>query len=145
VEAGVKRPVTIGIGVALVVAIGALAIFLLTPNNTSDLPSGVATIKDPASIAQFVQMTHLGILTSTNFLGHRVYTVTANLKNLSDKSIRRIDVKLEFFDYEKHRIHDEVRTAFDLRNPPLTAGMEYSLRIAFENPPTNWNYHVPDT
>jgi hypothetical protein len=145
VEAGIKRPVAIGIGVALFAGIATVAVLLLTPRNSSELPAGLTPVMDSSTIAQFVQLTHLGILTSTNYLGHRVYTVIAKLKNTSDKPIRRIDVKLVFFDYDKKLIRQEGHTAFDLNHTPLQPSAEYPMEIAFEDPPSNWNYHVPDT
>lgn len=144
-EAGIKRPVTIGLGLAVVLAMAIAAMLLLAPDNTPAIPADLTTVKDAANVGNFVELTHLGILTSTNFLGHRVYIVTASLKNVSDKPIRLIEVNLTFLDYQKKVIHQEVRTAFDLKNPPLAAGSEYRMEVPFENPPSSWNYHVPDT
>ena len=52
---------------------------------------------------------------------------------------------MTFLDYNKKFIQDEVRTAFGLKQRPLEPGTEYRAELAFENPPRNWNYHVPDT
>ena len=144
-EAGIKRPVAVGLGLAVVIALGVIALLLLAPSDQPTIPADLTTEKDPARLAEFIELTHLGILTSTNFLGHRVYTVTASLKNVSDKPIRLIEVNLTFLDYNKKTIHEEVRTAYDVRNSPFDAGSEYRMEIPFENPPSNWNYHVPDT
>ncbi|HZI99129.1 MAG TPA: hypothetical protein VFD22_00615 [Gemmatimonadaceae bacterium] len=144
-EPGIKRPVAIGLGVAVVLGITGVALLLLSSRKPDALPSNLTTVSDPAAIKFLVDLSHLGILTSTNFLGHRIYTVTATLKNTSDKSFRRIDAKLTFFDYNKKMIHEEVRTAFDVNHAPFAPGSEHHLEIAFENPPSNWNYHVPDT
>jgi len=145
VEPGIKRPVAIGLGLAVVIVLGIVAFLALTPGDDAPVPPGVTIVKDRGDVDQSVQLTHLGILTSTNYLGHRIYTVTATLKNISDKPIRLIDVKLTFLDYGKKVIHEEGRTAFDLKHTPLAPGAEYRMEISFENPPSNWNYHVPDT
>jgi len=144
-EAGIKRPVAVGLGLAVVIGLGVAAMLLLAPDDTPAIPSDLTAVKDPTKLGNFIELTHLGILTSTNFLRHRVYTVTASLKNVSDKPIRLIEVKLTFLDYEKKTIYEEVRTAFDLKNAALGSGADYRMEIPFENPPSNWNYHVPDT
>jgi hypothetical protein len=144
-EAGIKRPVAVGLGLAVVVVLGVVAMLLLAPDDEPAIPSDLTIVKDPTSLKEFVELTHLGILTSTNFLGHRVYIVTASLKNISDRPIRVIDVKLTFLDYQKKTIYEEGRTAFDIKNSPLQVGSEYRMEIPFENPPSSWNYHVPDT
>jgi len=135
----------LGLGVAMVLAIGIIALMTLTPRDEATVPSDVTTLKDRDKIDQMVQLTHLGILTSTNFLGHRIYTVTANLKNVSDQPIRLMNVRLTFLDYGKKLIREEEHPAFDLKRAPLAPGAEYSMEVPFENPPSNWNYHVPDT
>jgi len=144
-EAGVARPVAIGIGIAVVAAIGLLFVWGLSPGTTVSLPAGITEVNDPSELQKIVELSHVGILTSTNYLGHKVYIVRATLKNVGDKPLRLIDVKMSFSDYEKKMIHEETRTAFGLKQRPLEPGTEYRAEIAFENPPKNWNYHVPET
>ena len=144
-EAGLTRPITIGIGASVVVLLGILAVFVWAPSNVSETPPGLTEVTDNATFEKFLEMSHLGILTSTNFLGHRVYTVRATLKNVSSTPVRLVDVKLTFLDYDKKVIHEEVRHAYEPRQNALDPGAEYRFEIAFENPPRTWNYHVPDT
>lgn len=144
-EAGVARPVAIGIGIAVVAAVGLLFVWGTEPGRTPNIPAGLTEVTDPSELQNTLQVSRLGILTSTNYLGHKVYIVLATLKNVSDKPVHLIDVKMTFVDYEKKTIHEEVRTAFGLKQRPLEPGTEYRAEINFENPPRNWNYHVPDT
>jgi len=144
-EAGVKRPVAIGIGIAIVAALGLLAVWGVGPITTPSAPAGLTEISDPAELEKVIEVSHLGILTSTNYLNQKVYIVRATLKNVSPKPVRLIDVKMTFVDYDKKTIKEEVRNAFDPQQRPLEPGTEYRAELAFENPPKNWNYHVPDT
>ena len=144
-EARVARPVAIGIGIAVVAAIGFLVVWGIAPGRTVSLPAGLTEVNDPSDLQKMVEASHLGILTSTNYLGQKVYIVQATLKNVSDKPVRLIDVRMTFLNYEKKLIHEETRTAFGLKQRPLEPGTEYRAEIAFENPPHNWNRHVPDT
>jgi hypothetical protein len=144
-NAGISRTTAITIGVAVVLVGGIVTALVLTPSKAPSLPPDLTVVEDSPKIGELVEMTHLQILTSTNYLGHRVYIVTANLKNISKTPIRLVKVKLTFLDYEKKVIHEEVQTAYDLKQHPLESGTEYGFEVPFENPPKTWNYHVPDT
>jgi methyl coenzyme M reductase subunit C len=143
-EAGV-RPIALGIGLAIVAAAGLLVVWGVGSGTPPSLPPGLTEVVDPAELAQVVERTRLEIFTSTNYLNQKIYSVRATLKNVSEKPIRLIDVKMTFVDYEKKVIKEEVRTAFDLKQRPLEPGTEYRAELTFENPPKNWNYFVPNT
>lgn len=143
-EAGV-RPIAIGIGLAIVAAAGLLVVWGVGPSATPSLPPGLTEVVEAPELAEVIQRTRLEIFTSTNYLGQKIYSVRVTFKNVSSKPIRLIDVKMTFVDYEKNVIKEEVRTAFDLKQRPLEPGTEYRAELAFENPPKNWNYRVPET
>ena len=145
-ESGVKRPFTIAIGLAVVaVVLGVLLVRDLLPREKLATPSDLTEVTDPVEIKKLLEMSHLGILTSSNFLGHRIYTVTATLRNISTMPIRLVDVKMSFVDSDKKPIHEEIHPAFELRQQALQPGTEYRFEIPFENPPRTWNYIVPNT
>jgi hypothetical protein len=144
-EAGMARPAAIGIGLACVIGLGILAVWGLAPGAQPPTPPGLTEVTDSGELKGVIHMDRPSILTSTNYLGHRVYTVKATLKNVSNMPIRMVDVKMTFLDYDKKPIHEEVRSAFDSRQRPLEPGTEYRFEIAFENPPQTWNYRVPET
>jgi len=144
-EARVVRPAAIGIGIAVVAAIGLLFVWGIAPGKTVSMPAGLTEVNDPSELQKIVEVSRVGILTSSSYLGQKVYIVRATLKNVSDRPVRLIDVKMTFLDYEKKMLHEETRTAFGLKQRPLEPGTEYRAEIAFENPPHDWNYHVPDT
>ena len=144
-KAGIARPFTLGIGAVIVIVLGIAAVSVLAPGDASRIPPGLTEVTDSGSLGSLIEMSHLGILTSTNYLGHRVYTVRATLKNISSMPIRLVDVKLTYLDYDKKVIQEEVRPAFEPTQRPLVPGADYRFEIAFENPPRTWNYHVPDT
>jgi hypothetical protein len=144
-EGPVVRPAAIGIGIAIVVAVGLLLVWGVSPGRTVSLPAGITEVMDPAGLPKIVEISKVGILTSANYLGQKVYIVQATFKNVSDKPVRLIDVKMKFSDYDKKMIYEETRTAFSLKQRPLEPGTEYRAEINFENPPRNWNYRVPDT
>ena len=144
-ESGVKRPVTIAIGLALVATVAVVLAWSLAPRAAPDLPPGLTEVTDPPELDRSIKLSHLSILTSTNYLGHRIYTVTATLKNLSNSPIRLVDVKMTFRDSTKRVIHEEVHPAFEPKQRPIEPDTEYRFEVPFENPPREWDYHVPDT
>ena len=143
---GVNRPFTIAIGLAIVaVVFGIFMVRGLAPGAKPEIPPDLKELTDAAAIQKSVEMTHLGILTSSNFLGHRIYTVTATLRNTSTMPIRLVEVKMTFLDSDKKPIKEEVHAAYELKQKPLQPGTEYRFEIPFENPPRTWNYIVPKT
>jgi len=144
-ETGVARPVVIGIGVVLIAAVALLALWGIGPSAAPTVPPGLTEVSDPSELEKIVELSRLGILTSTNYLNQKVYIVRATLKNISAKPVRLIDVRMTWVDYEKKTIKEEVRTAFEPKQRPLEPGTEYRVELAFENPPKAWNYRVPDT
>jgi len=144
-QAGLTRPVAIGIGLALVLAAGILAVWGLAPGNSPSIPAGLTEVTNSGELKSTLELSQVGILTSANYLGHKVYIVQGTLKNVSTKPIRLVDVKMTFLDYQKKHIHDEVHAAFEAKQRPLEPGTEYRFEINFENPPRTWNYHLPET
>jgi len=145
-ESGMNRPFTIAIGLAVVaIVFGIFLVRGLAPREKAETPPDLTEVTDPVEIKRILEMSHLGILTSSNYLGQRIYTVTATLKNISTMPVRLVDVKMTFLDSEKKPIHDEVHPAFELKQRALQPGTEYRFEIPFENPPRTWNYIVPNT
>jgi hypothetical protein len=144
-DESIKRTAIIALVLAIVVAAGVLVAWSLTPRVAPEIPTKLTEVTDNAELKKFIEMSHLGILTSTNYIGHRIYTVHATLKNISPSPIRLVDVKMTFRDVHKRGIHEETHPAFETRQSALEPGTEYRFEIPFENPPKTWDYHVPDT
>lgn len=144
-ESSIARPVTIAIGLAVVLALGIFVVWSFAPSAAPETAPGLTEVKDAAQIEKAVELSHLHIVSSSNYLGHFVYTVKATLRNVSDKPIRLVDVKWTFYDYDKKVIKEEIHTAFEPKQAPLEPGTEYMFEIPFENPPRGWNYKVPQT
>jgi methyl coenzyme M reductase subunit C len=142
-ESGINRPATIIVGLAIVIAAGVFTVWSLAPAEEPKTLPGLTEVTDPAEIQKMVELHNLFIVSSSNYLGHFVYTVKATLKNVSTMPIRLVDVKWTFVDRQKNVIKEERHTAFDPKQPPLEPGTEYQFEIPFENPPRQWNYIVP--
>ena len=131
------------IGGLIVVAVGLVASWALTtPGN---LPSTLTELTDPAAIQNTIQVHEVGILTSENYVGHRLRVVRGWLKNLSDEPIRTVDVKFTFTDYDGMPVQESVHRVFEPTQKPIDPGTEYRFDINYENLPRNWNYRIPVT
>src|SRR6185295_19820032 len=112
-ESGITRPATIIVGLAIVIAVGVFTVWSLSPADEPKTLPGLTEVTDPAEIQKTIELSHLHIVSSSNYLGHFVYTVKATLKNVSTMPIRLVDVKWTFVDRQKKVIKEERHTAFD--------------------------------
>lgn len=139
------RRAAVIIGVIVLVALGILGLWGLSPDDTTTTTDNLTEVIDPGTLRETVNLSHLGIETSTNYVGHKIYLVGGTLKNLSDKPLRLIEVKMSFMSYDGKMVEEGVHTAFELKQKSLEPGTEYRFKIAFENLPRTWNYRVPTT
>ena|SRR5687768_2812868 len=144
-ESAIKRPATIAIGLAIVISIGVILAWSLAPRETPAIPSGLTEVTDPHELQKLIEIGPPSIVTGSNYLEQRIYTVRATLRNISSSPIRLVDVRMTYRSSDKRSILEEVHPAFEPRQPPLEPGTEYRFEISFENPPKTWNYRVPDT
>ena len=135
-EAGINRPVTIAIGLAVVAVHRSGLGWSLAPRDTPEVPPGLTEVKEPAELSEVDRVEPPNIVTSTNYLGHRIYTVKATLRNISSP-IRLVDVKLTSGILRERRFKKKIHPAFERKQPPIEPGTEYRFEIPFENPPRN--------
>jgi hypothetical protein len=130
----------------IAVVLGAfLAFWALSPKaeTTAQLPEGLTEVTDPETLATLLSVDRINIVTSTSYVGHKVYLVRGTLKNISDKPIRMVEAKMTFVDYDGKPVQEGTHRTFDPKWKPLEPGTEYRFEVAFENMPRTWNYRVP--
>src|SRR5688572_22937580 len=136
-----NRRTALILGSVIVVALALLGGWvLMSPDN---LPSILTELTDPAAIQNTIQVRETGILTSENYAGHRLRVIRGWLKNISDKPVRMVDVKMVFTDFEGKPVQESVHRAFEPTQKPLVPGTEYRFEVNFENLPRSWNYRLP--
>ncbi len=142
---GERRSVTIIIA-SIAVVVGLFLVWALAPsarNNGSSLP--LTEISDTATIQNYLQLSHLSIATSENFARQKIYVISGYLKNLSDKPLRMIELKMAFTDFDGKSISDYSQKVLDRNQKPLLPGIEFRFEVRQENLPRGWNYRVPIT
>ena len=83
----------------------------------------------------------MGILTSQNFVGHRIRVIEGSLSNVSDQPLVSVELLLTFRSVEGDSILESSEEALE---PPLAPGSGRRYVFRFENLPPEWDYRVPE-
>ena len=141
-----ERRFAVIVGLAVLLVVGVFAFWSMGPGRNTKNTSPLTESADPADIQKAVELTHLSILTSDTYAGNiRIRNITGILTNISNKPVRKIDLKMTFTDSDGKTIQESTHTAFDPRRKPLDPGDQYRFEVNFENLPKSWNYRVPKT
>ncbi len=139
-----RSTVIISASVAVVVIVASVLVFgYLSDGQEASAP--LTEVTDTAAIQGHAQLSRLGIATSENYFGQRIRVIGANLKNTSDKTLRAIEVKMVFTDYEGKSVHEYSQWVLRTNQKPLAPGEEFRFEVRQENLPRTWNYRVPIT
>ena len=98
-------------------------------------------IEDEADFSDYVELPRLGILTSTNYVGHRIRVIEGTVGNVSERTLRAVELNVAFNDFDGGVVLESREQG--LRSP-LLPGEERRYSFRFENLPPEWNYRVPE-
>ena len=134
------------IAITIVVVLGLVMAWAFSPSSGHpEAAAPVDEVTDIETIKNRIELVRLGISTSENYVGHRIRLVGATVRNISDLSIRMVEVKMVFTDVEGNPVHEYIQEALTAHQKPMLPGSDYRFEIGFENLPRNWNYRVPVT
>jgi hypothetical protein len=138
-----ERRSVIIIGTTTTVFVGLILIWAFVQRLQA--PSSVLSeITDKATIEKQLELSHVGIETSENYVGNHIRIIHGTIKNLADKPLRMVEVKMVFHDFDGKSVQETVQKTFNPTQKPLNPGTSYRFQVNFENLPKSWNYHVPD-
>jgi hypothetical protein len=137
-------PLIIILCVALVLA-GLIAAYILLRNPAS---SGSASGRAGPSAEQkayfaSLEFSDLHMSAAENFLGTTVTYLDGRVTNKGTKTLRRLDVELNFVDVLNQVVLRETAFPVTRRSPPLHPGETRSFRVIFEHMPMDWNQAPP--
>lgn len=142
---GDRRPAII-IAASIAVVLALVLAWMLAPSAEDEAAAAPITeVVDTATIQDHLQLSHLSIATSENFARQKIRVISAMLKNLSDKPIRTIEVKMVFTDYDGKPVFEYTDRVLERTQKPLAQGREFRFEVRLENLPRTWNYRVPIT
>ncbi len=136
--------------IIIVAAIGVVLVLVLAwaliPSAQDEVAAAPLTeIADTAAIQDHIQISRLNIATSENFANQKIRVISASLKNISEKPIRMIELKMVFTDFDGKPIYEYSEKVLERKQRPLAPGEENWFEVRQENLPRNWNYRVPIT
>jgi hypothetical protein len=134
------------IGGAIVILLGILLLWAFVPSAEDKAATAPLTeISDAGSVQNSLLLSHLSIATSENFARQKIYVISGYLKNVSDRPLRMIELKMAFTDFDGKTILDYGQKVLDRNQKPLPPGVELRFEVRQENLPRGWNYRVPIT
>ena len=135
------------IGTSITVALGLVGLWAISssPTEATTPPylQALTLIDKSDEIDSQAELSRLAILTSENFVGHRIRVIEGSVKNKSsDRILRSVVLKFTFTDYDGASIQVSEQEALDTGGP-LAPGEHRRFSYRFENLPNNWNFRVP--
>ncbi len=95
------------------------------------------------AVAQHVHFLDLSLSQASNFLNQDVTYISGVLSNDSVRTLRNVEVTLEFRDSLNQVVLRETRRLFGERARPLGGGERRDFQIALDWVPSDWNRQYP--
>ena len=133
------------IGATVIVGLSLLGLWALTlrPPVSSDAITSLRWIDSPGEIAANVELSRLAILTSENYVGHRIRVIEgAVINNSRGRTFKSVQIRLTFNNYDGASIQESEEEVLN-KGRPLAPGERGRFSFRFENLPSDWNYRVP--
>jgi hypothetical protein len=137
---------------ALIVAAAAvlivLAAFYLWPGRQSPSRGGAQVVHPPfgpaeRAYAEKIKIENVALSRAENFLNQEVTILAGNLANTGERTVREVEVTVEFYDDMNQTALRESRLALHSGNPPLGPGERRAFDVSFEHIPSQWNMQQP--
>lgn len=137
-----STPVLIAIAVAvLAVIVGGLA--LLRHNvSRSAATAPMMSAEEKAYLSQ-ITTSDPRVTAAENFLGNTITYLNARVTNNGARTVRRLDLKLEFHDTLEQVVLRETTHPITPKTLPLKPGQTRTVQVAFEHMPVDWNQAPP--
>lgn len=131
-----------GLGLVLLLFGG---LFVLT---RSTRPAQMAETRLPMSAteqayAEKIRFLDLKMSRAANFLNQEVTFVFGTVINEGPRTIREIEVTIEFRDLFNQVVLRDTRRVFGPRSAPLANGQRREFQFGFEHVPADWNHQYP--
>jgi len=133
------------VGVLLAALVAALVLLRRPPS------SGTASTRSAGQVPSSEQKAYFGSLefgdlhmsAAENFLGNTVTYLDGRVRNQGTKTVRGLDVELNFVDTLNQVVLRETAHLITNRAVPLKPGEARAFRVTFEHMPVDWNQAPP--
>jgi len=103
------------------------------------LPFGAAE----QAYAPKIQIENIALSRAENFAHQEITSLSAEMVNLGDRSLKAVEVTVEFSDEMPQVVLREPRILFGTSPTPLPAGGRREFEVSFEHVPSSWNMQQP--
>lgn len=143
-----RGPFSFALMVAAAAVVIVLAGFYLWPGRQSPSRSAVQEVHPPfgpaeRAYASKIKIENLALSRAANFLNQEVTILTGDLVNTGERTLREVELTVEFYDDMSQIALRESRLALNSAGPPLAPGERRSFDVSFEHIPTSWNMQLP--
>ncbi|HEV2495789.1 MAG TPA: FxLYD domain-containing protein [Terriglobia bacterium] len=139
---GRTRPVVVGFIVAILAIAAVVTALVLRSGSANPAPPPAMTADARGYLPQ-IEITGAQMSAAKNFLGDTVTYLDARATNQGSKTVRRVDLQLEFFDMLNQVVLRDAEHPISSRTPPLRPGETRAFRVSFEHMPADWNQAPP--
>jgi hypothetical protein len=95
-------------------------------------------------VAEKILFSDIHLSRATNMLGHVLTYVAGSVTNESARTVRDIEVRVEFRDTLNQVVLRESLRLWGKNPAPLVAGEKREFQLTFEHVPADWNLRPPD-
>jgi hypothetical protein len=142
-----RGPFNFALLVAAAAVVIVLAGFYLWPGRQSPSRGGMQEVHPPTpaerAYASKITIENLALSRAANFLNQEVTILTGELVNTGERTLREVELTVEFDDEMNQIALRESHLAVNSGNPPLGPGERRSFDVSFEHIPTSWNMQQP--
>ncbi|MGH9677031.1 MAG: DUF2393 family protein, partial [Candidatus Acidiferrum sp.] len=90
-----------------------------------------------------IHIENVTLARAENFLHQEVIVLSGEIINEGSRSIRQLEVTIEFFDDANQISLRETRLVSELAGSPLAPGQHRAFEVSFEHIPSIWNRQQP--
>jgi hypothetical protein len=129
-----------------VVLAALVAVLVIRQHHTASRPAahgGPVLNGEQQAYLSSLAFDDLRMSAAANFLGDTVTFLNATVTNKGARSVRRLDVELNFVDILNQVVLRETAHPLANRATPLQPGETQPFRVAFEHMPVDWNQAPP--
>jgi hypothetical protein len=143
-----RGPFSFALLVAAAAVVIVLAGFYLWPGRQSPSRGGAQEVHPPfgaeeRAYASKILIENPVLSRAENFLHQEVTMLAGELVNTGERTLREVEVTVEFYDDMNQIALRESRLAVSSGSPPLGPGQRRSFDVSFEHIPTSWNMRQP--
>jgi hypothetical protein len=143
-----RGPFSFALLLAAAAIVIVLAGFYLWPGRQSPSGGGAQVVHPPfgpeeRAYAAKIRIENIALSRAENFLHQEVTTLAGELVNGGERTLREVEVTVEFSDEMNQVALRDSRLAINSTASPLAPGETRPFDISFEHIPTSWNMQQP--